>query len=354
MTDLTPIIGAFRIQANFCGNSGSPFSALVLETIAGRIAAGPPYGGFLEPWFDAPQGKLFADAMPLRLIGAFHYLALSGTAPALTMLYPPETDAPDPLRLDAALAEAAETHAETIGAIMASPPQTNEVARSLCLVGGFLTVARETGLPLRCLELGASAGLNMNWDRFGYRFGDDGRWGDPAATVQLYGDWRGDSPPLTAVRVVERAACDQNPIDVTDDDWALRLQSYIWPDQTLRLERLRAAIALKRQTGDVPEKADAGDWTEAHAHPKPGVATVIYHSVFLQYPPRETQARIRAAIAAGGAAATPDAPLAWLSMEPNPEDMAGPFEILLTLWPTGEQRRLATVHPHGAYVNWLA
>jgi hypothetical protein len=103
----------------------------------------------------------------------------------------------------------------------------------------------------------------------------------------------------------------------------------------------------------VPEKADAGDWAEAHAHPKPGAATVVYHSVFLQYPPRATQARIRGAIEAGGAEATPDAPFAWLSMEPDPKDMAGPFEILLTSWPGGETRRLATVHPHGAYVNWL-
>ena len=53
-------------------------------------------------------------------------------------------------------------------------PQTNEVRRSACLIGGFLTIARESGLPLRCFEVGASAGLNQLWDRFHYRLGDAG------------------------------------------------------------------------------------------------------------------------------------------------------------------------------------
>ena len=116
---------------------------------------------------------------------------------------------------------------------------------------------------------------------------------------------------------------------------------------------LRAAIALKRETGGVPDRADAADWTEAHATPRPGVATVIYHSVFLQYPPKAIRDRIRAAIAAAGAQATTEAPLAWLSMEPNPQEVLGPFEVKLTLWPTGQTRRLALVHPHGAKVRWL-
>ncbi|MFV4649321.1 DUF2332 family protein, partial [Mycobacterium tuberculosis] len=98
-------------------------------------------------------------------------------------------------------------------------------------------MAHETGLPLRCLELGASAGLNMNWDRFGYRFGEGARWGDPAAAVQLSGEWEGCSPPTPAVlTVVERAGCDQNPIDVTDEDRAFRLQSYVWAGQALRMQ----------------------------------------------------------------------------------------------------------------------
>ena len=70
------------------------------------------------------------------------------------------------------------------------PPQTNEAQRSAALAPGFLTVAALTGLPLATSELGASAGLNMAWDRFAYRFGP-AAWGDPASAVRLAPAWQG-------------------------------------------------------------------------------------------------------------------------------------------------------------------
>ena len=240
MTDLAPLTSVFALQAGFCRSSGSPFSALVLEAIARRIHERPPYGDVLRPWAERDVRQIFDDAVALRLIGAFHYLVLSDRAPDLAALYPPHTTAPCPDLLQRVLADAVARHGVVIASFMASPHQTNEVARSLCLVGGFLTVAAQTGLPLRCLELGASAGLNMNWDRYRYDFGGGAGWGDPAASVHLSGDWQGPPPPLVEARVVERAACDQSPIDVNDPNQTLRLQSYVWADQTHRLERLRA------------------------------------------------------------------------------------------------------------------
>ena len=355
MTDFSELSDAFRIQAKFCRSSHSPFAALVLEVLADRLTSTSPFALHLAPWTDAKRGKLFADAVPLRLIGAFHYLVLSGQEPALAALYPPICTEPDPTALGDALERATVVNSDLIAGYMASPPQTNEVARSLALAPGFLTVAQQTGLPLRCLELGASAGLNMNWDRFHYRFAEGSTWGDPSSGVDLFSDWTGPSPSIPPeVRVAERLACDQNPIDVRDEAAARRLQSYVWPDQTLRLERLRAAIALKRQTGGIPESGDAGVWAEANVHPSKGVATVVYHSSFIYYPTRDTQTRIREAILAAGAAATPDAPLAWLSKEPSPDNMAGPDEIRLRLWPGGEERLLGRAHPHCAWVEWLS
>jgi len=317
------------------------------------LGDGGPYDRIFEPWAEVSLKQVFVDAVLLRLMGALHYLVLSDTAAALAELYPPEVHAPNPKALAAAMAGAAESHRAIVESFMALPPQTNEVARSLCLVGGFLTAAAETGLPLRCLELGASAGLNMNWDRFGYRFSDTTSWGDPHSPLQLFGEWSGGVPPRPQIEVIERLGCDQNPIDVRDEDLALRLQSYVWADQADRLDRLRRAIALKRETGGAPMRADAADWMEAHSDPAPGSATIIYHSVFIQYPPAETQARILAAIAAGGALASRTAPFGWLRMEPA-QKVAGPMEVRLTLWPGGEERLLARVHPHGASVDWLA
>jgi hypothetical protein len=352
MTAFATLRTALEWQSTFCRSSGSPFSALVLDQIREGLRQGGPYARAFEPWAEAETRAIFDDAALLRLLAAFHYLALSGKAPALTAIYPPNSLPPSG-KLGDALWAAAEAHQAVLAGFMASPPQTNEVNRSLCLVGGFLTVAKETGLPLRCLELGASAGLNMNWDRYAYRFADGAGWGDAASPVQLQGEWEGAAPPLGPALINERLACDQNPIDVADEDMALRLQSYVWPDQTQRLERLRAAIALKREIGGVPDRADAAVWAEAHAHPGPGLATVIYHSVFLQYPPPQTQARIVAAIERAGAEAVEDAPVAWLAMEPDPTDPTV-MAVTLRLWPGGALRRLALVHPHGAWVRWLS
>lgn len=55
-------------------------------------------------------------------------------------------------------------------------------------------------------------------------------------------------------------------------------------------------------------------------------------------------------IAALGARATADAPFAWLRMESPPRTLAI-VELRLTLWPGGEDRLLAEVHPHGAWVK---
>ena len=329
----------------------------MLEQVAARIGGGGAYDEALERWWSADSTLLFTDAVPLRLLGAMHYLVLSGAAPSLASLYPPYPMNEDDAALDRALADAAQANKTILGSFMASPPQTNEVGRALCLVGGFMAVARETGLPLRCLELGASAGLNMNWDRFGYRFGDEACWGDPASGVQLSGVWTGPPPIFADGRVASRAACDQNPIDVTIPSEALRLQSYVWADQTLRLARLRAAIALKQETGGTPERADAADWTEAHVKPQVGIATVVYHSSFMPYPPKPVQDRIKAAIEKAGEAATAEAPVAWLSKEADREKPLEHDEVLLRVWrgaqDDGVVRRLACVHPHGTWVDWL-
>ncbi|OYX34284.1 MAG: hypothetical protein B7Y99_05770 [Caulobacterales bacterium 32-69-10] len=341
--------------ANKALNAG--FSALVLEAAAEGLGNGGPLDALLAPWAGASFEQVTADAVPLRLLAGFHDLVLAGLAPALAADYPGHgAAAADPARLREQLRAAAARHGAHLGRFLASPPQTNEAARSFCLFGGFLTVAAQTGLPLRCLELGASAGLNQIWDRFRYDLGEGGAWGDPASPVRLAGAWSGAAPPLDAeVRVVERRACDQAPIDLADPAAARRLVSYVWAEQAERLRRVRAAIALARDAGVRVEAADAGEWAERHASPQPGTATVLYHSVFWQYPPPATQDRMARAVAAAGAAATAAAPFAWLRMEPVAA--SGPvsgysFEVTLTLWPGGETRRLAVVHPHGAWVRW--
>jgi hypothetical protein len=345
-----PLDRAYRIQAQACRAFGSVFSGALLDRAAdGELG---DLTGLNRPWLEADTRKAMDDATPPRLLGALHHLTLSGAAPSLAAQYPAaraETDWPATVT---ALGDAIARHPTAIEAFMRSPPQTNEVRRSLALVGGYLTLAADTGLPLRTLEIGASAGLNTNWDRYAYRLGA-AAWGDPQSPVLIDGAWVGPPPPLPAAVVAERAACDQAPIDVGDEAQALRLQAYVWPDQLDRLARLRAAIALARRTGLHVDAADAAAWVKGRLEPREGLATVLVHSVMWQYMPAETQASILSTLAAAGAAATPSAPVSHLRMEPNPANPAQ-MEVRLTTWPGGEDRLLAEAHPHGSSVKWVA
>jgi hypothetical protein len=354
MIDPAPLVRAFEIQSGACAALGSPFSGALLAHAARDIADGGPLAGLLAPFAGLSTRALVGDAVPIRWLGCVHDLALSGAAPAVAAAYP----APDrPVGADAAWAAARAAMIaapERFSAFMAHEPQTNEVRRSACLLPGFLTVAAETGLPLRLFEVGASAGLNQLWDRYRYDYGGAGSWGDPGSSVRLDAEWRGEPGPLgVAARVVSRAACDRKPVDIQDPIARRRLKAFVWADQFDRLTRLEAAIAMALAAGTRVEAEDAAVWTAARAAPTPGAATVLFHSIFWQYMPPDRQAALTAAILALGEEASAATPFAWLRMEPPPGNLAI-TELRLTLWPGAENRLLGRVHPHGAWIAWGA
>jgi hypothetical protein len=353
-TDPDTVRDHFRKQARTCARMGSPFTADLLAYLAEALDPATPAGAAVLGWPGDPKD----DALALRLAGGLHALVLSGADPALAAAYPggAETSGDGAAALDAAVSAALDRHADFLIDFLESPPQTNEVGRSAILLGGFLTVAAETGRPIALLETGASGGLNLHWDAWRYRLAPPeaaaGEWGASDAPLTLEPDWQGPLPPLVAADVVARAGCDRNPIDPGDAQARLRLRSYVWADQAARLARLDAALAHAAASPVRVEKADAGPWLEAALAARPdGAATVVYHSIFWQYVAVPTQARLGAAIEAAGATATPQTPLAWLRMEPAPEAPRH-AELRLTLWPGGAERRLAAVDYHGTWVAW--
>jgi hypothetical protein len=209
------------------------------------------------------------------------------------------------------------------------------------------------------LELGASAGLNLNWDRFAYDYPpwDRADLAGPRIPTRI----DGAAPLWRDITVASRAACDQNPLDVSSAEDRLRLRAYIWADQTVRLDRLNAAIDLARATGIRPDRADASDWVRRKlAGELPLGTTVVYHSVFYQYPPREVRQAIRDAIEEGGTRTTSDRSLAWVRFEPNAV-IGGPIEpvryvLNVVSWNAGKRSEdtLADVDPHGRFVTWVS
>jgi len=105
------------------------------------------------------------DSVPLRLAGALHALAIEEKIAPLADIPPENEEA-----LWQACANALRFHSAFILERLQSPPQTNEVRRSAVLLPGFLSIAKMTGKPLVLSEVGASAGLNLQFDRYSPMF----------------------------------------------------------------------------------------------------------------------------------------------------------------------------------------
>lgn len=342
---------AFRQQAVWCRNLGSPFTATLLDQLADRLDPAFPLARRILEWPGIPDAR--HDALPLRLAGALHALVRQGAAPALAAIYPPNPT-PDPDQLGDQALETLRTHTSLLSPWLDSAPQTNEVARSATLMPGLMVIMQETGLPLSLFELGASAGLNLIPDRYAFRLGPITA-GAPNSPLLLAPEWRGPPPPAVTPVITARRGVDLNPMNVTNPAHQARLLAYIWPDQPDRLARTTTAIALAAADPPPLDREDAAAWTERHLtpNPKPGLTRVLMHSIAFQYFPPESQARIHRHIAAIGAQATKTTPLAWLRLEVDPARDNKPT-LHLTLWPGGTTRTLATASPHGHWVEWLA
>jgi len=228
-TDPHGLARRMREQAAACEVMGSPLYVRLLDATAGDLEAGGP------SW-EVLRGKVVDT--PLRFMAAMHRLVLTGNAPDLAGHYP---SAGGDATGDAwpAFRRALAEHRDEIRALLDLPCQTNEVGRSAALLGGFLVVARETGLPLALAEIGASAGLNLRWDRYRYETVGSA-WGDPGAPVRFADTFLDGHPPFDVrVTVRERRGCDLAPLDPASGEARLVLRSSVWADQVERLRRWR-------------------------------------------------------------------------------------------------------------------
>jgi hypothetical protein len=225
-----------RRQAGHCLRLGSPLYADLLQRAADDAEAGGPVAELLHGHEDDPVNAMLA----LRLMGAVHRRVLEGALPA------------------------------------------HEVGRCAALLPGFLAVSREAEMPLRLLEVGASAGLNLRWDLYRYE-ADSFSWGDADSAVRLH-----------------------------------------W------VERVQVALDLAAKAPVEVDCAAAAEWIGAQlAERREGVATVVFHSIVMQYLDDEERGQFELRVRAAGVRADAVAPLAWLRMEPAGERA----EVRLTFWP---------------------
>jgi hypothetical protein len=338
-----------RLQAVACRELGSPLYADLLGHASNDLLAGGPV-------FDVLDGHLEdrgASALALRMLGGAHALALSGRAPELAAYYPSAGGTRDPGPGGAAawtaLRRTLADHGAAIRTWLDRPPQTNEVGRATALIGGLCYLAAEAELPVRLVEIGASAGLNLRAVRFCVP-GDAGSYGDPTSPVVLHRGWQGHPPPAARIKVIARTGGDVDPIDPASDAGRLTLTAFVWPDQGDRLSRLRSAIALAQEfPADV--RREPASATLARTTVAEGSWTVLWHSIVRQYLDPGQRTVLADRVSALGAAATPEARFAHLYLEPTRENGV---QVVLTTWPGGHARVLGGASPHGIPVTWRA
>ncbi len=328
--------------------AGAPCTARVIRSLHKVRETDTATGRRMANW----QGLTLKDAMPLRMAGGLHHLVLSGTDDRLARVYSGQIT--DQGQIDALVCELVDTYDTQLLPWLDGPPQTNEAGRSASLMAGLLWLAQHVPGRFELFELGASAGVNTMMERYFYRLGET-ESGPASSPMQIIPEWKGDSPPATEIEIASICGCDVSPIDLSDAPSALKLKSYVWPDALARMVRIDAAITLASQSPPDLVQMDAGDFVRQQLarEQEPGTTRAMFHSIMWQYMPAETQAAITSAVEQAGAQATPDKPLAWISLETNPATFR--HELRVRYWPggpTGEGVLLAHAHPHGAWVEW--
>jgi len=282
--DLAQLASRFRIFAGTEAEETSPLyhrlaltvaEDLDLLTLAAHVQPGQPPANML--------------------LGAMHYLLLKNPAQELARFFPDLT--PAPCALDAApgvFRAFCLAHGDAIVDLLRTRlVQTNELRRCAYLLPAFSHIAAQARRPLALIEVGASAGLNLLFDRYAYRYALSEAVigaGAPTSSVEIDAACRaipGAALPLSVPVIARRVGIDLNPVDLADDDAYAWLRALIWPEHHDRVQRLAAARALWLAAPPTLVQGDAVEALPALLDAVPeDVAPVVFHThVLNQFTP---------------------------------------------------------------------
>jgi hypothetical protein len=271
-------------------------------------------------------------------------------------------------------------HQEELRTVIASrTTQTNEVNRCVHLAPALaLACGDRPEQPVVLVEMGASAGLLLNLDRYRVELvGSEDQLvlGDPGSPVRCSGEDRSDLPlagrpgELTLPPLVGRAGVDRHPVDLSDVDAVRWLEACLWPDVPGRVERFRSAVRL---LAGIPSPVVEGDMVDDLSEVLAGALDtapvdahlVVFSSWALTYVDRARRPDVEQTLAA---VADDGRPVTWLAAEPPrcvpgveapPELEAdrGQTTVLgVRRWRRGVEQAssvLGVSHPHGQWVTF--
>jgi hypothetical protein len=348
---------------------------------------GTTYPAICRAVADEPEVLALLDAAPLQqrrpllLLAAVHSLLLAGSDHPLAAYYDTVATVrgvafdPPPGDVGGVFGDFCQANRGDLAELIATrTTQTNEVGRCTGLLPGFCHIAAQYGgrQPLALLDLGTSAGLNLLFDNYAYRYrsaaGDDSlEAGAVGSGVELDCEARDDLsqlPDLGLPEVADRVGLDLSPLDPRGADDARWLLACQWPDNPVRFGRLRAALDNVAASA-APLRLERGDMVSDLAQVASTVAgdgpLVVFHTWVAAYLEPERQADLAAAVRALGDArpvhhlyAETPFETPGLPTPPSPVTREGPdlATALVHIGPDGAATRLADTHPHGYWIRW--
>jgi len=294
---------------------------------------------------------------PNLLFAAVHYLLLGGVRHELREWYPAlaARGGREPASVFPVFREFCSRYRAEIGELIETRlTQTNVIQRCSFLLPAFARVFEERGSrPLAMIEIGPSAGLNLQWDRFFYAY-DDGAvsWGDPESPVRVPCEVRKARalPGLPQeIPVASRCGVDIHPINIDDADAVQWLRALVWPDHAGRQERLSNAIEIARKRpAEIVEGDASTELASLIARAPEDAAVCVYgtHTLY-QFSAESLRATLR-----GMQAASLERPVDFLSVEGTGDRCS---ELRHTRYRDGERETtlVARCSPHGRWLEWL-
>ena len=294
-----------------------------------------------------------AQRLGVLLLAAVHYLLLRGDGHELARHYESlgGGDAGDPYPAFRDFCLRRRTNLEHLCATRSV--QTNEVRRSAYLMPAIAAI----GTRVHLLEAGASAGLNLVFDRYRYDYGGHGATGDAASPVRIATEVRGGFAAPAMPSIDHRRGLDLNPLDATDPDTLLWLRACIWPEHHERRALLEAAAAVAATDPPAVTRGSATTDLADVARTLPDGPLCVLHSVVLPYVDEPGRAAFRTQLDA--IASERDLYVVSGEGAKAINDVFGTsFEhgdgFCVTLTHDGETRLLGRAGFHGEWIEWPA
>lgn len=343
-----------------------------LEITEPTLAASPLYSAFWQGMKQDSELLALLDRvgkhqpLPITFFTAINYLVLGEPDTPLARFYSylqPEETWPAsgvyPVFRDFVLA-----HREMLKTLLPTARlQTNEVTRCANLLPAFSWAYQHGGYQqLNMIEIGASAGLNLRWFQYGYRYvqrepTQAWQMNDPTVPVQVCCEVQArEGFPLssfpTMPRVVKCQGIELMPRDLHNAYDVRWLRASIWPEELERYRLLDTALAFARTQPIIIHPGDACDILPALLSTIPARHTaVVWHSFSLNQGPPEVKEKVIEQIAH----ASWGMPIYRIGLEVEPEARLP----LLTFFEYREgrvvtQEVMACCALHGEHMTWMS